>query len=380
MRIMRFYIDLLGLQNSKCRKEYLITSCFDNEDDSMKRIRRRNMYIKAIDDFNEQIKDKEKVPYYVYISLNNKCNSNCIFCDVHQEKNKNCIVDVNKLIRELQEAGTGYVHFMGGGEPFVEEKIWDYIKEISDRGMKLAFTTNGLALNREKIEKLSRYNISHMFFSIDGHNSEIHDGIRRVKGIWEAATENIKMSKQYMPQTKIIVNHVLNNRNIDYVKQMVQLSEEVLFDFLNLLLVKGCPELYFSEEQATNYMENIEELTKLIDSSKIDIMYDNIDFFGENSGYKTGRYAPDNYKCYFPMFSAYIDCTSGDVFPCDCTVHRERQKYLCGNLLENSFVDIWRGSKMEQIRQEQIHCPQMCKENCDFANMYFNKKVDLIGV
>lgn len=337
---------------------------------------REIMYLKVLERFEEEVLKREKVPLYVYISLNNKCNSNCIFCDVHQEERKECIIDMSELISEFSELGTEYIHFMGGGEPFVDEKIWDYIRDISDRGMKVAFTTNGLALNKEKIEELSKYNVSHMFFSIDGHTPEIHNALRRVNGIWETATENIKYIKQYMPHTKIIINHVLNNRNIGFIEQMVKMSEQVPYDFLNILLVKGCKELYFTEEQVQSYSENLHRLKRVIKESKIQLLYDDIEFFQEQGDYKNGKYKSDDYKCFFPMHSAYIDCTSGDVFPCDCTVHRDRKKYLCGNLETLSFAQIWTGMKMEEIREEQINCSQICKENCDFANIYFNTMLE----
>lgn len=338
------------------------------------------MYNKILPEINEIGKYKGKL-FYAYLALNNICNANCIFCNVHEEVHKSSIIDVFGLIFEMKKLGTEYVHFMGGGEPFVDPNIFDYIREVSDLGMKVAVTTNGYALDKEKIDFLSTQNISHMIFSVDGHCSEIHDGIRRVKGLWDKVTENIKYIKRMMPDTKIIINHVLNNRNIMFLDKMIQLKRIVPYDYLNILLVKDCDMLYFTKEQVDVYNQHMNDYIQLAKAENVEFLYDKIDFFSEGPvEYSKGLYLSNDYSCVFPYFSAYVDCTTGYLYPCDCTVHRDPKFYICGDLKKDKLSEIWTSHKMAELRHMLCNDPVMCKENCDYANRYFNSEITHSGL
>ena len=121
----------------------------------------------------EEITDLESYdkPFYVYLSLSNICNANCVFCDVRQNKLKKCDIDVYKLIDELKELNTKYIQFTGGGEPFVNDDIFKYIEYCTKKGIKVNFISNGLNLNEEKIKRLSTYNIHSVLFSLEALSS-----------------------------------------------------------------------------------------------------------------------------------------------------------------------------------------------------------------
>ena len=105
------------------------------------------MYIKLLDENKKELEKSYDKPFYVYLSLSNICNANCIFCDVRQNKLKKCSIDVYKLIDELKELGTKYIQFTGGGEPFVNDDIFDYIEYCTKKNIKVIFISNGLNLN-----------------------------------------------------------------------------------------------------------------------------------------------------------------------------------------------------------------------------------------
>lgn len=334
------------------------------------------MYCKIVNEI-QNIKEYKNTPFYVYISLNNRCNSNCIFCNVHDEKYKDNIIDVKKLICQLNDMGTRYIHFIGGGEPLIDLNILEYVELISELGMKVAITTNGYALNKEIIIRLNKCNVSHMILSIDGHCADIHDGLRKINGMWNRVTENLQYIKKFMPNTKIVVNHLLNNRNIEHLQKMIEAKSKLGYDFLNILLIKDCKELYFTDEQIKSYSCNIDNLYKTAKKENLQFLYDDINFFNNkgNIDYLNGKYHEDGYSCSFPFYSAYIDCTTGKIYPCDCTVHRDSELYMCGNLNVDSFADIWQGDRMNSIRQRLGCKSEICKENCDYSNIYFNIKI-----
>lgn len=310
------------------------------------------------------VKWRKNIPWYVYVSLTNVCNANCIFCDIHKNPLKKNKIDFYKLIDELSEMGSQYVHFMGGGEPFTDPNIDDYIRYISDKGLSIACTTNGYFLNKERVQKLKDCKLSHMFISIDGYDKSIHDNLRRVDGIFERATNAINYLKEANPEIVIVINHVVNKLNIDFIDRMIMLKKRVNFDYLNLLLVKDYPTLDVSSEQREAYIGNIDRYRALAEEVGIKFLEDDLDIFHP-------RCSGENISCYFPYCSTYVDCPSGDIYPCDCTIHRS-QSYCYGNLLESSFTELWNGDKLKELRCQLVKEKMSCKAFCDSANIFTN--------
>ncbi len=325
------------------------------------------------------MKQFQGTPYYVYISLSNFCNANCVFCDVHEQRYKQGHVDVEVLLDELQSLGTKYIHFIGGGEPLINKDIWKYFGKITNLGMKFAITTNGFYLDDRKISELANYNLNHIFFSIDGHTAEIHDQIRRVPGLWKRATENIVSLKKAIPKAKIVINHVLNKNNIDFFSNMLQLKDQIPFDFFNPLLIKDCPELEMTNQQIEKYNNSLKDYEKLSVEQHVEFLYDGINFFGidENlDGMTKKRWENTNFKCYYPQYASYIDCPTASVYPCDCTIHRSPKLFNCGNLNEKTFTEIWNDVPMQNLRHKLEHQYMICKKNCDRANVLFNRTIE----
>ena len=161
---------------------------------------------------------------------------------------------------------------------------------------------------------------------------------------------------------------------------MLRLKERVSFDYINPLLIKDCPHLYFSSEQILSYTDNLDNYYNVARNVGVKFLYDDINFFkevkSEQNHLQYGEYHMKNYCCYVPRLSAYIDCPTAQVFPCDCTIHRNPKEYCCGNLLEQSFGVIWHGKYMGSLRKKLENSTTLCKLNCDSANIFINKKID----
>lgn len=332
------------------------------------------MYLKLLQETKEDIVTNYNKPYYVYLSLTNICNANCKFCDVKSNELKKCSIDVYSLIDELCELGTKYIHFTGGGEPFINDEIFKYIKYASNKRININVITNGLNLNEEKIKKLSQYNINSIFFSIDSHLSEIHDDLRRVNGLWRIVTNNINLIKKYMPNVKIVINHVLNKENISDFDKFIQLKKNYNFDYINPLIIKDCDELFFSEQQIEVYNEKLQFYIELAKSLNIEFLCDNIDFFKKNVSCNGDRMINLDLKCIYPSYCVFVDAPSGFVYPCDCSIHRDRKLYKIGDLHKESFKEIWNGEKRKLLQEKLLNSELDCKTKCDEANCQFNKK------
>ena len=332
------------------------------------------MYLKLIDEQLKEFYKNYNIPFYVYISLTNYCNANCVFCDVRQNTCKKNNIDVKRLIDELSEMGVKYIHFTGGGEPFVNDDIFDYLNYCTQKGIKINVITNGLNLNEEKIQRLSKFNMSNIFLSIDSYDKKIHDELRRTKGLWEKATTNINLIKKYIPNVKIILNHVLNKKNIDDFDKFIKMKENVNFDFINPIIIKDCEELFPSDSQIKNYNEKIKNYNTLALENNIKFLCDNINFFESEIDINGDRQEKIDLKCIVPNYCAFVDCPTGNVYPCDCSIHRDRKIYNIGNLNKQTFKEIWYGEKKKSLSKLLLAGKLNCKLKCDECNCLFNEK------
>ena len=117
------------------------------------------MYLSLLNENISNVKEKYfNKPFFVFLSLTNICNANCVFCDVRSNKNLLCSIDVYKLIDELSLMGTKYIHFTGGGEPFTDKNIINYMEYASNKDINIIFITNGYLLN-QYVDKFININI-----------------------------------------------------------------------------------------------------------------------------------------------------------------------------------------------------------------------------
>ena len=330
------------------------------------------MYLKLIEENPKEILSYYEKPFYVYLSLSNMCNANCVFCDVRTNEEKKCSIDVFKLIDELSVLGTKYIHFTGGGEPFINDDILQYMDYCTKKKLNIIFISNGYNLNEDKIKQLAKYNIKAVFFSIDSYNADIHDSLRRLPGLWNRVTNNINLIKEYIPDVKIAINHVLNRENIDDFAKFILLKEKYNFDYINPIVIKDYDALFFTEQQIINYNENLNYYYDLAKELGVEFLCDDIEFFKKNISTYGDREFNNDLRCVYPSFCSFVDAPTGFVYPCDCSIHRDRTIYKIGELKEDSMTEIWNGEKRKVLKKKLLNSELNCKTKCDEANCQFN--------
>lgn len=271
------------------------------------------------------------------------------------------------------EKGTQYIHFTGGGEPFVNDDIFEYLDYCTQKKIKIILISNGLNIDETKIKKMSNYNIVAIFFSIDSHIPEVHDTLRRTQGLWNKVTSNINLIKQYMPEVKIVLNHVLNKKNIDDFEKFIMMKKTFDFDYINPIVIKDYDALFFTEDQIENYNNKLDYYNNLANSLGLEFLSDNIDFFNNKVSSLGDRYNNIDLKCLYPSFCSFVDAPTGFVYPCDCSIHRDRKIYKIGDLKVQTFKEIWNGEKRKNLRKKLINSELDCKTKCDEANCQFNR-------
>ena len=125
------------------------------------------------------------VPLSLQIEPTNHCNINCICCPRERMERATGYMDFGlfrKIIDDASEIGVKRVHLYLHGEPLLHPRIVNMIGYIKSGGLRITIATNGMLMNKEKIEGILHSGVNsgdHFMFSILGYSKVVHEGIMR---------------------------------------------------------------------------------------------------------------------------------------------------------------------------------------------------------
>ncbi len=159
------------------------------------------------------------VSYTIYI--NTICNYRCSFCflitDQHKgDKGKNISLKKFKAIVEHPQNRFASRVTIGGGEPMLHPKVFEFIKILKDLNKVVSIYTNGSLIHRNMDKTLNSdldyLNISHY----DDKFSDIQDSIAEF------------LSKKTRPITRL--SKILTNSSLGDMEKVLSLAMEINFD------------------------------------------------------------------------------------------------------------------------------------------------------
>lgn len=191
--------------------------------------------MKLKDNFN-------RIHDYVRISLIDKCNLNCIYCNpVNSNKHfyhNNELLTADEIIRLskilVKNLEVKKIRFTGG-EPLIRKDVLHILKNISglkkDFPLTLGITTNGTELN-DKLELLKENGIDNLNISLDTLQEQRFIAITG-KNYFEKTLQAIHRAEK-LPFNKVKVNAVImksvnDDELIDFVKYFEDTNIELRF-------------------------------------------------------------------------------------------------------------------------------------------------------
>ncbi len=163
-----------------------------------------------------------RVPINVMLSVTNRCNSHCSYCDIPLRKQEELSDDdIHRLIEEMAEAGTRRLG-LWGGEPLLREGIGDFIAHARARGMYTTMDTNGYLLPR-RIRKLAH--LDHILVSIDGPEA-LHDA-NREPGSFRRSMRALEVAIDHGLNAWTIT--VLTKHNLDAIDYILDEADRLGF-------------------------------------------------------------------------------------------------------------------------------------------------------
>ena len=162
-----------------------------------------------------------RMPLNVMLSVTNRCNSRCRYCDIPARRQRELSPDqVRQLIDEMAAAGTKRLG-LWGGEPLLRDDIADIVHQAKSHGMYVTLDTNGYLLP-QRLPDLP--DLDHVIVAYDGPE-HAHDA-NRGKGTWRKAMAGIEAA---MPRMTVWTITVLTRHNIGEVAHIVETGERLGF-------------------------------------------------------------------------------------------------------------------------------------------------------
>lgn len=175
-----------------------------------------------------------KYPVYAIWDVTLRCNANCIHCYANAGmplSNELNTEEAFQLIDELYGIGV-YLLAFGGGEPLLRPDVFDLLQYAVDKGLFVGVGTNGLLINRQIARRLKEISIGRVHVSLDGPSPEVHEAIRGVPGLFNAALNAIRILKE--AGIPVSLGYTPIKHNYMYAMDMINLGLKLDVDVVNL--------------------------------------------------------------------------------------------------------------------------------------------------
>ncbi len=342
-------------------------------------------------------------PETISMFLTYRCNLRCKMCGQWGESGSShsyseekletqlTLETIEKLLDNVMDFKPNITLF--GGEPLLYRDWPVVVKMVKKRGMRCNVITNGV-LVKQQARNIIDAGIDEIIFSLDGPK-DVHDKIRGTAGTYDRAMAGFKQLQE-LKATKGVKAPLINisttifeanyERLDEVVDSAVEMSAASL-TFHHLIFLgeetylrhenifgkhfsgssNDCDWKGFVKEQLPAIVpEKLIPILKKIKTARTDIdisVYPNLTEDEVKKYYTSFDFLPDSYskKCLSPWMTAYV-LPDGSVRPC------QSLNYSIGNILENSFKEIWNSSaalKFRRVLKEEKHFP-VCSRCTEF--------------
>jgi radical SAM protein with 4Fe4S-binding SPASM domain len=296
-------------------------------------------------------------PLSVFMDQNNRCNLRCRMCGFNDER----VAAVQKydMPRALYDSiaeqifpRTNLLVLSILTEPFMTRDFPDRLGVV--RCFEVPYSeiiTNGTLMNATGIEKILDAAITCLTVSIDGGTREVYEGIR-IGARFEQVIANVNLFLEHrrrrgvaVPQLRI--NHVLSEPNIDHFGAFLALVDRIRPEKIGVRTVSRMSDAAIQETTSPEFWSKVRDARLRL-----------AEFCGrtgiEDAGFLRDTPAPIDL---FDPFGARRIClapwenvaihANGDVYPCMAWT-----RPAIGNLLRQSFEEIWNGEGLAALRRE----------------------------
>ncbi|RLD48488.1 MAG: radical SAM protein, partial [Bacteroidetes bacterium] len=274
--------------------------------------------------FNLNKKKINGLPYSLSVETTNICNLNCLQCPTGQKTltrpTGNITTETfNKIITQNKKNLISVILYFQG-EPFISDKIYDFINIASENKIYTITSTNGHFLNKDNCKKIVKSKLNKLIISLDGTSQETYETYRK-GGNYNTVIEGIKNITEAKKQTKsklpiIELQFLVFRHNQHQINEFKQLAKHLKVDKYKL------------------------KTAQIYDFDKNSDLIPTIDKYSRYKLDKNGNYKIKNKlknRCY-RMWTSSVVTWNGNIVPC---CFDKDAKHKLGNINSGKFADIW---------------------------------------
>ncbi|WP_338598677.1 radical SAM protein [Sulfolobus tengchongensis] len=276
-----------------------------------------------------------------------KCNLNCIHCYINASPTREDGLTTEEAINLIDQMAEIKIPLliMSGGEPLMRRDFLNLSKYASEKGIKLALSTNGTLISEKMAQMLKEIGFVYVGISLDSPSPEFHDKFRGLNGAFEMTIKGIKNAIN--AGLNVGLRFTITSKNIDDLDSYVNLALKLGVKRITFYHIsasgrgKELRDWMYTPEQYTRFMDRLIEYARklkgIIEIETTLAPYDGIYIAkklarDENELNEYLRFVENSGGCGRKMISIY---PNGDVYPCQFI-----DFHKLGNVKEKPLKDI----------------------------------------
>ena len=160
-------------------------------------------------------------PTNIYYMNTIECNQKCTKCSHWKNRDKADRLPTVKFINGIKSIPTATELCIVGGEPLLfKSEIYEILQGISDTEIRTVIITNGVSMDREFINTVSKYNI-HIVVSIDTMDKEFWKFVRGTNSK-EKVLKNFEYATSILTPAQISIQSVLSKETQPHLAKVAE--------------------------------------------------------------------------------------------------------------------------------------------------------------
>lgn len=301
---------------------------------------------------------KAFVPLRYFFELTYRCNLQCPYCYVGEDRNKQELSTLD-WFNVIEQIPFYSIVTLVGGEPLVRKDFIPILEKVCKKTFgKVNVVSNGILLNDEIVKAFIKNRMVLLSVSLDGYGSN-HDHNRNKEGIFDKIYNNLETVNSYQKRPMVDIKTIVLENNLDDLPKLYKMCSDMNFEFLSISFLRNnnlkqnsklfetfVPEFYenhpikkyFDMEHFKEVYKELESLKKksktlIRFSPKFELAKDPLLKIEEFFNSDETRPVNEIYKpCKFPFSNMFIT-PEGNVYPC--------LSQKIGNIKENRIKEIF---------------------------------------
>jgi AdoMet-dependent heme synthase len=287
------------------------------------------------------------VPFSVQLDLTYRCNEQCVHCYLdHEDYGEMSTVEIKHLLAEMAHAGV-FILTLSGGEIFLRKDLFEILEHARSLTFCIKLKTNAVLIREPQASRLRDLGVQSVQISIYSHQPEVHDAITKVRGSLERSIRAIRFLKAQ--GLRVILANVLMTENMQDYRGVRELAHSLGAE-------------YTLDPTITPKMDGDREILSLnADDAALRQLFRDELFVGNAEEFCAPPPLTDaDSLAALPCSAGHTSCyisPYGEFYPC------VQFPLSCGNVRQQSFIDIWRNSeRLKEVRSIRLKDLSSCSQ------------------